>query len=149
MARSLKKGPFIDGHLLKKIETAGPRPRRDVRPQWITDLIDEVAELFEPFTDVGRVARAAQFKQLPLLDGTLGEIDLQVGAQPYDTVSLRFDRTTTAMALGLLRIAYHQAATFSARLFVSFGSLFPDNQLHGVTAPVAAYTVEFTGVLRL
>lgn len=42
-------------HLLKKIETAGPRPRRDVRPQWITALIDTVAELFEPYTDVGRV----------------------------------------------------------------------------------------------
>lgn len=42
-------------HLLKKIETTGPRPRRDVRPPWLTELIDEVAELFEPFTDVGRV----------------------------------------------------------------------------------------------
>jgi len=42
-------------HLLKKIETAGPRTRRDVRPQWITALIEQIAELFEPFTDVGRV----------------------------------------------------------------------------------------------
>lgn len=42
-------------HLLKKIETAGPSPRRNVRPAWMTELIDSVAELFEPFTDVGRV----------------------------------------------------------------------------------------------
>lgn len=42
-------------HLLKKIETSGPRTRRDVRPAWIAKLIDEIAELFEPFTDVGRV----------------------------------------------------------------------------------------------
>ena len=30
MARSIKKGPFVDGHLLKKIETA--RSTNDKRP---------------------------------------------------------------------------------------------------------------------
>ncbi len=33
MARSIKKGPFIDGHLLSKIEKAQARaPRRSSRP---------------------------------------------------------------------------------------------------------------------
>ena len=42
-------------HLLRRIETMPLRPRRDVRPEWVTQLIGEVAELFEPFTDIGRV----------------------------------------------------------------------------------------------
>ncbi len=42
-------------HLLKRLETRGPRPNRDIRPDWISRLIDDIAELFEPFTDVGRV----------------------------------------------------------------------------------------------
>lgn len=42
-------------HLLKNLETFGIRPRRDVRPAWLADLINQIAELFEPFTDVGRV----------------------------------------------------------------------------------------------
>lgn len=42
-------------HLIKQVESRGPRANRDVRPEWMTELIESVAELFEPFTDVGRV----------------------------------------------------------------------------------------------
>lgn len=41
-------------HFLQKLETQG-RPQRDARPEWLLDLIDAVAELFEPFAEVGRV----------------------------------------------------------------------------------------------
>jgi len=34
MPRSLKKGPFIDLHLLKKIETAGQNPKNRVIKTW-------------------------------------------------------------------------------------------------------------------
>jgi hypothetical protein len=47
-------------HLLKKLESAGPRRRKDVRPQWLTDLIGSAANLFEPFADLGRVGFEAQ-----------------------------------------------------------------------------------------
>lgn len=43
-------------HLLKQIETySAKRNNRDVRPDWLTDLIDQVADLFEPLSGVGRV----------------------------------------------------------------------------------------------
>ncbi len=34
MARSLKKGPFVDGHLLKKIDTANASGERRVIKTW-------------------------------------------------------------------------------------------------------------------
>lgn len=34
MARSLKKGPFVDGHLLKKAEAALASPRKEVIKTW-------------------------------------------------------------------------------------------------------------------
>ncbi|QDT49515.1 hypothetical protein [Symmachiella dynata] len=42
-------------HLLAQLEKQGRRPRRNYRPQWITPIIEEVAELFEPLCSVGRV----------------------------------------------------------------------------------------------
>lgn len=50
-------------HLLKKLETDGPRPRRDRRPDWVTDLINHAAELFEPFTEIGRVGFDCRFRE--------------------------------------------------------------------------------------
>jgi len=41
-------------HFLQKLESQG-RPDRDARPEWLLDLIDAVAEMFEPFAEVGRV----------------------------------------------------------------------------------------------
>lgn len=43
-------------HLLKQVELyREKRHNRDVRPDWVTTLVDRVAELFEPLADVGRV----------------------------------------------------------------------------------------------
>lgn len=51
-------------HLLKQLETYRPqRERRDVRPQWVSDFIDAVAELFEPLSDVGRVGFDCQLTE--------------------------------------------------------------------------------------
>jgi hypothetical protein len=41
-------------HLLKHLET-NPRSSKDLRPQWVTDLIDQISELFDPHTEVARV----------------------------------------------------------------------------------------------
>src|SRR5262249_41648670 len=42
-------------HLINKIDTARPWPKRVAAPVWLPEFVDQVAELFEPFVDVGRV----------------------------------------------------------------------------------------------
>ncbi len=43
-------------HLLQQIESDRfKRAKRDIRPEWLTTLVECVAELFEPLADVGRV----------------------------------------------------------------------------------------------
>jgi len=43
-------------HLIRKAEELGARKeKRDNRPGWIVDFVDQLADLFEPIHDVGRV----------------------------------------------------------------------------------------------
>ncbi len=42
-------------HLIHKIDTARPRAKRPAGPVWLPEFVDQIAELFEPFVDVGRV----------------------------------------------------------------------------------------------
>ena len=42
-------------HLIHKIDSAEPRQKRTAPPSWLPDFVDQAAELFEPFFDVGRV----------------------------------------------------------------------------------------------
>ena len=44
-------------HLLKQVELYSARrgKTRPLRPEWVDELIDQVSELFEPLSDVGRV----------------------------------------------------------------------------------------------
>ena len=43
-------------HLLKQVELyKAKRNNRDVRPGWVTEFVEQVAELFEPLEDDGRV----------------------------------------------------------------------------------------------
>lgn len=51
-------------HLLKQVETYRPqRGERDVRPRWVTDFINETAELFEPIRGLGRVGFDCQLAE--------------------------------------------------------------------------------------
>ena len=52
-------------HLLKQLESYAERKneKKDNRPEWITDFINDVAELFEPITDVGRVGFDCQLAE--------------------------------------------------------------------------------------
>jgi hypothetical protein len=51
-------------HLLKQMETYNARrSQRDVRPAWVTEFINSVAELFEPLDDVGRVGFDCQITE--------------------------------------------------------------------------------------
>jgi hypothetical protein len=43
-------------HLLRQVEfDRSKRTKRDIRPEWLTALVESAAELFEPMSDVGRV----------------------------------------------------------------------------------------------
>jgi hypothetical protein len=42
-------------HLISKIDADRSRPRRAAGPVWLPEFVDQIAELFEPFVDVGRV----------------------------------------------------------------------------------------------
>jgi hypothetical protein len=42
-------------HLISRIDSQGGRRHRPTGPVWLTEFVDQIAELFEPFIDVGRV----------------------------------------------------------------------------------------------
>jgi hypothetical protein len=43
-------------HLLQQLESdRSKRGRRDIRPEWLTALVERVAELFDPVDELGRV----------------------------------------------------------------------------------------------
>jgi hypothetical protein len=53
---TLSRSHLSARHLLQQIETdRSKRAKRDIRPQWLTALVESAAELFEPVAEVGRV----------------------------------------------------------------------------------------------
>jgi hypothetical protein len=42
-------------HLISKIDSPGYRRQKSSGPVWLPEFVDQVAELFEPFVDIGRV----------------------------------------------------------------------------------------------
>ena len=51
-------------HLLRQVEIyKSNRINRDIRPNWLTELIGRVAELFEPTSDLGRVGFDCQLAE--------------------------------------------------------------------------------------
>lgn len=80
-------------HLLKQIETyTSNRANRDVRPEWLTDFINEVAELFEPITGVGRVGFDCQLADDCWVVGMyLGSTEMMGGPEDGSTKFLNFE----------------------------------------------------------
>jgi hypothetical protein len=53
---TLSRSHLSARHLLQQIETdRSKRAKRDIRPQWLTALVESAAELFEPIAELGRV----------------------------------------------------------------------------------------------
>ena len=51
-------------HLLRQVEIyRSNREQRDVRPEWVTELIERVADLFEPLADEARVGYDCQLTE--------------------------------------------------------------------------------------
>ena len=51
-------------HLLRQVEIyRSKREQRDVRPEWVTRLIERVADLFEPLADEARVGYDCQLAE--------------------------------------------------------------------------------------
>ena len=42
-------------HLIHKLDSAEPRQKRAAGPVWLAEFVDQIAELFEPYVDMGRV----------------------------------------------------------------------------------------------
>ena len=42
-------------HLIHKLDSPGPRLKRASGPVWLAEFVDQIAELFEPYIDMGRV----------------------------------------------------------------------------------------------
>lgn len=55
---------LVVNHLLKQVENFRARKiQRDVRPEWVTRLIDQAADLFEPYEDIARVGFHCQLAE--------------------------------------------------------------------------------------
>lgn len=82
-------------HLLKQVEISrSQRSQRDVRPDWLTELVNDVAELFEPLVDVGRVGFDCQCSENGWLVGLyLGSTEMVGGKEDGRTrhISFEFD----------------------------------------------------------
>lgn len=62
---ALAHSHLIVQHLLKQLELfALDREERDPRPEWLTGLVQRVAELFEPLTGVGRVGCECELTEI-------------------------------------------------------------------------------------
>lgn len=84
---------LVVNHLLKQIEDRrSRRSRRDVRPEWITDLIEQAANLFEPFEDVARVGYQCQLGENSWELGLyLGVTEVVGGSQDGDARYTNFE----------------------------------------------------------
>lgn len=80
-------------HLMKQMESWQPgQNRRDSRPQWLTALIEEFADLFEPLTGVARVGFDCRMEEdswvvrmyLGATEIVGGPRDGQTQAMPYE-----------------------------------------------------------------
>lgn len=66
-------------HLIKKVElqAGAPRPKRDVRPIWLTGFIEQVSDLFETYLEPGRVGFECQ------LDESRWQIGMFLGSAEF------------------------------------------------------------------
>lgn len=82
-------------HLLQQIESdRSKRAKRDIRPEWLTALVECVAELFEPLADVGRVGFDCRLDEQGWSAALyLGAVELVGGKADGQTqrVDFRFD----------------------------------------------------------
>lgn len=80
-------------HLLKQVELyRAKRNNRDSRPTWVTDVISNVAEMFEPFSDLGRVGFDCQFDENRWTVGMfLGSTELVGGKDDGHSIPSDFD----------------------------------------------------------
>jgi hypothetical protein len=69
-------------HLLKQVELHRARKaQRDLRPQWLTQFIDDVIDLFDPMSDVARVGFDARLEEFWRVSLYLGNTELVGGSE--------------------------------------------------------------------
>lgn len=102
-------------HLIRKIESPEYRQSRTTGPVWLADFVDQVAELFEPFVDVGRVG----FECRPATDRWeismyLGQTELIGGRDDGQTRAVAFQFDLLALSRLFSRVDQLQWNAFPA-----------------------------------
>lgn len=69
------------------------------------------AEVQQLITEIDRIAETTQFNGLNILDGTLGDVDIQAGAQANETIALSIGATSTGALGGAGGTIIGEAAT--------------------------------------
>ena len=81
-------------HLIHKIDSAEPRQKRSTAPAWLPEFVDRVADLFEPFIDVGRVGYectpSAEHWEISMYLGATESVGGQVDGE-VRSVAFQFD----------------------------------------------------------
>ena len=68
-------------HLLKQVELyRAKKSQRDLRPEWLTEFIDDVIDLFDPMSDVARVGFDARLEECWRVSLYLGNTELIGGS---------------------------------------------------------------------
>lgn len=113
-------------HLIHKIDSAEPRQKRSTAPAWLPEFVDRVADLFEPFIDVGRVG----YECAPSTERW--EISMYLGAT--EAVGGRVDGEVRSVAfqfdLAGLHSVFDQVDEFRWSAF-PVGTVGQDEQTHG------------------
>ncbi len=79
-------------HLIRQVESyAARRAQRDIRPEWLTTIINAVAEQFEPLVDLGRVGFDCQLNDQGWhVDLFLGRLEVVGGPEDGVARNLNF-----------------------------------------------------------
>lgn len=114
-------------HLIHKIDSAGPRTKRLNGPVWLPEFVDQVAELFEPFVDVGRVG----FECAPNTERW--EISMYLGSTEVVGGRVDGELRPVAFQFDLARLE-----TIFDRIDECHWSAFPAGSVEGNDEPFAA-----------
>ena len=127
-------------HFLKQIQADGPgRGNRDVRPDWVTSFINDVAELLEPIAGVGRVGFDCQLAEDGWIVGLfLGVTEIVGGKNDGQTRHLNFELNLQQLVERFDQVAEFYWSAFpspqdsqqaTAWSYVTLAGLVGENQL--------------------
>ena len=90
---TLSHSHLVVQHLMKQMESWQPgQNRRDSRPEWLTGLIEELADIFEPLTGIARVGFDSRLEEESwVVRMYLGATEIVGGPRDGQTQSMPFE----------------------------------------------------------